>query len=485
MANRDDITYIQQLSPRVAEIAQPSTEIVMQDYVDTTRLVEDDFQNMGFPFLISASGKEELGGGVLVGITVSEKNLQLAFEPNTTPAHTGTVTTPSGPPNAVGRITFADSSADFVTANVQPGSMVINFTDQSVADVVRVIDSTTLETRTLSNGVDNEFDAADVIHVFNIRQCTTSGGNLVAVDDLGSPIPAILPTAFTQVVLQTSSSATIQELTEIRYATYQNAIWYQAGSGNSGTDYPNGTPLQPLNNWPDVVTLANALGFFDLKVIGDAELTTGDTVPGFRIMGQDPALTTITLQGAADVTGTQFIDCTVTGVLDGDTVIRDCTIQPPLTFVEGTLLRCLIETGTITLGGSSDVQILDSWSGVAGLSTPVIDYGGSGRDLILRNWSGGVEIQNKTGADNASIDLVSGQIILDSTVTAGTFRVAGNGRLVDNSTGTTINNDGLVNTALTAEAVWNSLLADFTTTGTFGEFIARRLLTVAKYFALK
>ena len=215
MADRTDITYIQQLTPRVAEIAAPSTEIVMQDYVDTTRLEEERFQSMGFGRLINASGKEDLGGGLSVAITVSEQNVQLAFEPRTDPAETGTVTTASGPPNAVGRQTFVDTAADFVTADVQPGSMVINFTDRSIADVVRVVNATTLETRTLANGIGNEYDVSDVYHVFNIIQCRTLGGNLVAVDENDVSIPAILPTAFTQVVQQTSSSATIQNLDQI------------------------------------------------------------------------------------------------------------------------------------------------------------------------------------------------------------------------------------------------------------------------------
>lgn len=485
MTVRDDISVIQQLSPRVVEIAQPSTEIVMQDYVDTLRIEEERFQSMGFNKLINASGKEDLGGGVLVGITVSEQNAQLAFEPNTTPAHIGSVTTPSGPPNAVGRVQFSDSSANWITADVQPGSMVVNFTDNSIADVVRVIDSDTLECRTPANGTDNEFDLADVIHVFNIRQCTTSGGNLVAVDENDTAIRAILPTAFTQVILQTSSSATIQELTEIRYATYQNAVWYDSTTSNTGTAYPNGTPLAPLNNIPDVVTLADALGFRDINVLGDLTLDTGDNIPGKRVIGEDPEITTVTINTGADVTGSQFLECNVTGVLDGDSVIRDCKITPPLTFVEGTLLRCLLEQGTISLNGSTDVNILDCWSGVAGLATPIIDYNGSGRDLILRNYAGGVEIQNKNGADNVSVDLTSGQITLDSTVTAGTFRVGGTGKLTDNSSGTTVDDSALINNDNIARAVWSALVASYQVAGSFGQLVGRKLLTVAKFFALR
>lgn len=215
MATRDDITVLHTLSPRVAELAAPATSISMQDVVDTLRVEEMQFQSMGYPRLLTASGKEDLGDGLIVAITVAEQDVRLKFEGRTTPAETGTVTTGSGPPNAVGRQTFTDTAADFDAANVEPGSLVINFTDRSIADVVQKIDSDTLETKTLVNGVTNEYNVTDIYHVFNIIQCRTFGGNLTAVDDLDATINAILPSAFTQVIVQLSSANTITNLTDI------------------------------------------------------------------------------------------------------------------------------------------------------------------------------------------------------------------------------------------------------------------------------
>lgn len=485
MAVRSDFTLVQDTDPRYVEIAAPSTEIVMQDYVDTLRTLEDDFQNMGYPALIDATGKQSLGGGVLVAVTVEEKNLQLAFEARYTPAETGTVTTGSGTPNLLGRYTFVDTSADFIAAGVQPGSYLINWTDRSVTDVVRVISATEIETKVLQNGTDNEWDIGDDYSLWNITQVRTSGGNLVAVDENNNELPAILPTWGTQVILTTSSSATIQELTEIRYAAYQNAVWVDATTSNTGTAYPNGTPLQPLNNVNDAVSVAQALGFREIIIIGNYTFTTGDDVTGLKITGTDIDQSLFTLESAAVLNQAQFNNASITGVLDGGCVLSDCEIIPPLSFVEGTVRRCLIEAGTITLSGSEDVHILDSWSGVAGLATPIINYGGSGRNLVIRNWSGGIEIQNKTGADPVSIDLVAGQIVLDSTVTAGSFRVAGNGRLVDNSTGTTVNKVGLVNNDSIAEAVWSALVSAYQTAGSFGQLVGRKLLTISKFIGLK
>lgn len=214
MTTRTDVTYDLRRSPRIAEVASPSVEMLVQDYVDTTRPFESSFEAMSHTFLISASGKDDLGGGKFVDITMSEKDLKLSFEARTTPAETGTVTTGSAVP-IKGEISFTDTAATFVTNNVARGSLVINFTDQSVADVVEVISETELTTKTLVNGIGNTFDVADVYHVFNIVQLTVQGGNVVGVDSVDVATNAILPTAFSQVVLTLSSSGTITNLTQI------------------------------------------------------------------------------------------------------------------------------------------------------------------------------------------------------------------------------------------------------------------------------
>lgn len=209
------MTYDLRRSPRIAEVAAPSVELLVQDYVDTTRPFESSFEAMSHPFLITAGGKDDLGGGKLVDITLSERDLKLSFEARTTAAETGQVTTPSTAPTLKGEITFADSAADFVTAGVQRGSLVINFTDRSIADVVQVDDLNTLTTRTLVNGIDNTFATNDFYQVFNVTQMTVQGGNVVGLDPFLVATNAVLPTAFSQVVLTLSSSGTIAGLPDL------------------------------------------------------------------------------------------------------------------------------------------------------------------------------------------------------------------------------------------------------------------------------
>ena len=182
----------------------------MQDLVDTARKLEDAFQGMGFPKLINASGKETLDATTKVGITVAMQNLLLAFAGRTTPAQTGTVT--GAPTNPItGRQTMQDTAALFQTNLVKRGSFLVNFTDQSIADVTAVDSETQLQTKTLITGIGNTYDTSDVYKIWNIVQCRAGGGNLTAVDNLQAAIAAILPTAFTQVIIELASGSTLVE----------------------------------------------------------------------------------------------------------------------------------------------------------------------------------------------------------------------------------------------------------------------------------
>lgn len=86
MTIRTDITIDWEASPRVLTVLDPSTDLVLQDLVDTCRYLESLPDAMDDPALIAASGKEDLGGGVQVAITANLQNTVLAFEARPGPA---------------------------------------------------------------------------------------------------------------------------------------------------------------------------------------------------------------------------------------------------------------------------------------------------------------------------------------------------------------------------------------------------------------
>ena len=87
MAIRGDVTIDWSVSPRVITVASPSVEITCQDLFDTLRFLESQSDAMDDPGIVDAAGKESLGGGVSVGLTVTLLNALVAFESRIGPTY--------------------------------------------------------------------------------------------------------------------------------------------------------------------------------------------------------------------------------------------------------------------------------------------------------------------------------------------------------------------------------------------------------------
>lgn len=241
--------------------------------------------------------------------------------------------------------------------------------------------------------------------------------------------------AFTVQIEQQVSSlvdSTIQQLPDIEFSSFLGGVWYQDGSPHSGTVFPTGTRREPVNNLVDAYSIAIDRGFNVIYVLGDLTVTGPWDFQNFIFKGQARNLSTLTVDTTPNVFNATFEQATITGTLDGDAFIIRCAIQN-LNFVSGVALNCSIEPGTITLGGGIAAKFYDCESGLPGVSTPIIDMGGSGQALAMRGYNGGIKLANKTGTDDVSIDLNSGQVILAPTVTNGLVAVRGVGKLIDES----------------------------------------------------
>jgi hypothetical protein len=449
--------------------------------------------------LLDAAGKEDLGGGVSVGITTTLQDAQIAFEGRTDPAETGTVTTSASAP--VRRlIDLYDTNASFLTEGIARGSLVINFDDQSIAEVYDVDSETHLRTRIPVNGILNTFTLGDNYQAFNVIQCEISGGNLVAVDGNDGTISPVLPTAFTQVIRTASSSATlINNQAPLTSEETANAVWEKeingvvegsfgeaikstvfldhvhldTNNGVAGTAYPLGTSLHPVNNIADAVTIGLAQGANIIRIAEDATVLSTDTIDGFTLIGGHSTKSEVIIQPGASTDFSKFETLSLLGTLDGWVEIDRCSIED-LVGLQAVVRDSILQPGTFELAGTRVTHFIDCNSGVPGLGTPEVDFGAPGSPpgtstCAFRGYKGGIKLVNKEGPESVSIDLVSGQVILDGTVTAGTIVVRGVGLLFDNSTGTTIvNHDGLVNPYDTATETWEYTVNGIVS-GSFGE----------------
>lgn len=257
----------------------------------------------------------------------------------------------------------------------------------------------------------------------------------------------------------------------IEYSSFQGAVHLNTTTIYTGTVFPVGTPQRPVNNLTDALLIASTRGFTKLMIYNDLDLSDSYNLDGFTIQAVSESVV-LTIDTIASVNDLTLKNLTVAdSVLDGNVDIRDCLVRD-VSYVNGYIHNCGL-AGTITLGGDRKSVISDCYT-VDQDDPPIVDMGGSGNDLAMPNYSGVVTFTNLNGVSNElGIGLDAGSVTLDSTIVAGTIIVSGVGLLYDNSTGAAVvNTDGIVNKEQVSNAVWDSILADHTTEGTFGGELA-------------
>lgn len=256
-----------------------------------------------------------------------------------------------------------------------------------------------------------------------------------------------------QVSIRTANSAGLIDLSTLLSAAYGGEVCVDVVNGQSGTQTPLGTRSTPVNNFADAATIAANESISRIRLLRSATLGADADLQNLQIVGDSPVTVTATIDPAANVTGCGFEDLTITGTLDGMNEFTRCNILN-INYVNGFIFQCALN-GTITLGGGAQASILDCWSNVAGGGAgqyAAVDMGGSGNSLALRNYSGGLDLMNYSGGGAVSMDMASGRVIVDATVTAGEIYVRGIADVINNSTGTAQVFDLTVNQGLDAMA---------------------------------
>lgn len=282
--------------------------------------------------------------------------------------------------------------------------------------------------------------------------CDVSGGNLVCYDTVQAKyVNPIEPAAYVTVTKTSSSSATLQDLEAVQYASFQNAIWIDVVNGQSGVVYPIGTVEYPVDNLADAKIIAQERGFHRMCIVGNYDFQATDDIEGFDIMGENAQHTVITVASGCSTIDTRFDNVFMSGVLSGaGACFHRCELGD-LSGLQGTLWNCIISGNLALAGTPSDiVMMIECYLGTQGVGLFEIDMGGDGPALGMRAYTGGLRIKNKSGAAKVAIDFVSGRLELMNTVTAGTFFIRGVGEItVNNSTGCTFHTDPLTQTIKT------------------------------------
>ena len=245
------------------------------------------------------------------------------------------------------------------------------------------------------------------------------------------------------------------QLTEIQQASFNDAVHVDPINGQAGTAYPIGTPRYPVNNMTDAIIIDGERGFDKFHIMNDITFGAETILTDAIVAANNAQTVTITILPSANLTNVEFQDATITGTLDGGSVIRSCVVTD-LLYVNGFIFQSMIQ-GTVTLIGATEAHFLQCYSGTPGTGTPIIDMNGGGTPLAMRAYSGGIELINLTTPTSVSLDFISGHAVLGSTVTEGSIVIRGAAHLTNNGVGpnVTLTTKGLTNPDAVAQAVWN------------------------------
>ena len=206
MAIRNDITIRWDLNPRFIIIDASSSEIKIQDLIDTLRTAEASFQGIDEPYILESSGKEDLGDKA-VGLTAQLQNAKIYFKERSTPITNGTCKAI----NAAG-IYLYDSSASFLSDNLEQGYIISNNNTGSMCTILSILTDNSIYSLPITGGSNEEWNIGDSYKIYKNELCSVSGGNLVAIDANGNSLYPILQSPYVQSSLESSSSATLQGL---------------------------------------------------------------------------------------------------------------------------------------------------------------------------------------------------------------------------------------------------------------------------------
>jgi len=452
-------------SPRIILIPAPLTEITIQDLHDTCTDLSDDPVNTAFAHLIESAGKENLGGSTSVGITATLQNAQVAFEERRTILSSGTASAT----DATGLI-LTDSGATFVSDGVVPGDTVVNVTTGAHSTAIKVAE-TTIETLTaLESG---QWTSGDSYAVRDEVQCDVAGGNLVAVDEFGSPITAIMPTVGTQVIRTSSSSATLSDETLNQQTRFlvENLRPNHKGFGSTfyvdptnGSDGNAGTlPDQAFKTFAAAHTAAIS-GHDDVIVLlnnnpGPVTLTERITITKNRLLVRGPGLNftianpddtgdCITVDGGGvELSGFRI---TATGATPRSAIhhtgkphlrVQDVQILAPtgngITDLGGD--KHVFSRVEVTNAGLDGIVLQDTTSARIEICS-ILDAGASG--IHLKATAPGLSLHNQIGLETVLHHNTTTQIEIDADVdetiinASNHIRGDGTNRIIDNGTDT-------------------------------------------------
>jgi len=230
-----------------------------------------------------------------------------------------------------------------------------------------------------------------------------------------------------QVSIRTSNSAGLTYSKEVEDQSFTDSrVYINTVTGLSGTQFPRGTPGDPVSNLIDAeLIIANRNFPKRLSLTGDIVVGNGETVNDFDILGSAFSLASVTLEPGSTSDNLVLTACTVDSSVGGASSRYDDCLISNIVGVEGGCSESKLG-GLIT--ATNDVDFKNCY-GTFGLI-----MSGSGLSVNLVNFSGNVTIVNLTDSGSTvNIGAISAVVTIDSSCTAGDVILADVDLVIDNS----------------------------------------------------
>lgn len=419
MAIISGVTVEWWMSPRIITIPDPIVSVSIEDLQDTLLDLEEKEAGIIWQHLRETSGGEDLGGGVSVGFTMELQNAQIAFEARSIPQETGTAT-------SIGTTVLQDSTALFITNGVERGAQIINYTDESLGTVLSVDSETQITHTTLTGGTSNDWTVSDAYSVLNETRCEISGGNLVAVDDVGANLSPTLPTIGVFVVRTSSSSATLQNQEALEASSFIGkeglGVSINAITGVDTNGTISGRRETPVKTESKALSIAIERGFRNIYVLAAITLTA-DYSAGYTWFSDSPLTIQVTLDNSCNVSGNKFQDCFVQGKLDNNNVLWEC-VAGSLTNVNGFLYKCTVQ-GPLVI--SDNVSINKCWVAPNVVNQVVtVDFNNVAKAVLISQWEQGkILAMNMVTGSQLRMAGTGGFLTIDASCTGGDVTIDG------------------------------------------------------------
>lgn len=216
-------------------------------------------------------------------------------------------------------------------------------------------------------------------------------------------------------------------------------VYIDTNASNTNTvNFVDGVEHNPVSTLAAATTIAAANNIKRFYLVAGSSATLAQAYDNYIF---DACHATIAL-GGQSVNNSVFIGAVITGNDDGSNTTHtqyfDCVISAS-TLGQFVMTRCYF-TSTLTLAQAGSYFTHQCFSGIAGVSTPVLDYGAglNASSVNVRDYSGGLEVQNMgagTGSYNMSLE-GNGQLVINANCSAtSTIAIRGNFTVTDNAGG--------------------------------------------------